>query len=155
MLHACVCVVGRRRIPFRNIPEWNFAAFAARADRPDCRNRKRRNEPARSRRSDRRRLASLLARLHVRSIDPSCISERRPTANVNYRALFLFIHARWLQIYRLSVIKNVFFARLCLLKGPKRDLKFKKEKKGKIFREQRKGGEKDEERERKRCKGRK
>ena len=36
--------------------------------------------------------------------------------NVNYHALFLFIDARELHRHRVSVIKNVFLARLCFLK---------------------------------------
>lgn len=90
-----------------------------RADRLDCRNRKRytsglvraRRLISISWRFDRRRRDS--AQLRVRSIDLA--TKRQPTANVNYHALFLFIDAREPHSHRVSVIKNILLA-LCLLK---------------------------------------
>lgn len=58
--------------------------------------------------------ATLLGYVCDRSIDLA--SKRQPTANVNYHALFLLIDAREPHSHRVSVIKNVFLARLCFLK---------------------------------------
>lgn len=121
-------VVGQRNT-FRNIPEWNFA-FATWCTSRSAELQKQEAIYKQLGVSAPLNLDILKIRSEAaRSLSATCAIDRSilyrrgsrslPTANVNYHALFLFIDAREPHSHHVSVIKNVFLARLYLLKKKK------------------------------------
>jgi len=118
-----ICIIyymtGQRNT-FRNIPEWKFRfgysvcepiGWIAETGSDTCASAPLDLDILKIR-SEAARFCSATCAID-RSISAS---KRQPTANVNYHALFLFIDAREPHRHRVSVIKNVFLARLCFLK---------------------------------------